>query len=324
MTAPPRTVLSDRVLLASARHRAEFDVSAVARASRQRTGAVAVRAQAGAVRRAEPGPVGPLVLEARTAAGEVLCEVWGPARTPATTADRALEACAAWVGLRDDPGALREIVASSQVLSRLLRQLGEVRLGALPRVGEALGRAVLEQLVQGVEATRSAAQVAACAGEDTGSGLWTWPTAAQLGAVPAWTLRRCGVSLRGARSLHTGALADRRLTEAVGDWALLDRRLRALPGVGVWTSAETRLALGDPDATAVGDYHLPGIVGCVLGAGARGDHEWDDAAMLELLAPFAGQRGRVILLCELAGRRRLAPRPARRAPRAALSAHRYW
>lgn len=324
MSAAPDSAPAARTLLASTRHRASFDVAAVAQAGAQRVGAVALRVQARAVRRAEPGPLGPLVLEARSAGGEVVCEVWGPAGTPPVAVDAAAEACAAWAGLRDDPAALRAVVAGSVVLSRLLRQLGEVRLGALPRVQESLGRAVLAQLVQGVEAMRSAAQVAACAGEDTGGGLWTWPTAAQLGAVPAWTLRRCGVSLRGARTLHAGALADARLTEAVGNWPTLDRRLRTLPGVGAWTSAETRLALGDPDATSVGDYHLPGVVGCVLGEGARDDHEWDDAAMLELLAPYAGQRGRVIRLCEQAVRRRVARGPARRGPRAALSAHRYW
>lgn len=142
--------------------------------------------------------------------------------------------------------------------------------------------------------------------------------------MPAWDLRRCGVSLRAARALHAGAVADGRLSEAVGDWPRLDRRLRALPGVGVWTSAEVRLALGDPDATSVGDYNLPGVVGCVLGGDARDDHAWDDAAMLELLAPFAGQRGRVIRLCERAAYRGLARRPARRGARAALSVHRYW
>lgn len=324
VSAAPDTVPAPRVLLGAARHRATFGVAAVAATDRARRGAVALRVEGRGVRRAEPGPLGPLLLEARSTGGEAVCEVWGPAGTPAVDVDRAVEACVAWVGLRDDPAPLAEAVASSAVLGRLLRELGEVRMGALPRVGEALGRAVLAQLVQGVEAARSTAQVAACAGEAAGGAVWTWPTAARLGAVPAWTLRRCGVSLRGAGSLHAGAVADGRLAAAVGDWPLLDRRLRALPGVGVWTSAETRLALGDPDATSVGDYNLPAVVGCVLGGRARADHEWDDAAMLELLAPYEGQRGRVIQLCERAGRRRLTPRPARRDPRSALSAHRYW
>ena len=52
---------------------------------------------------------------------------------------------------------------------------------------------------------------------------------------------------------------------ATGAWSHMDRRLRALPGVGPWTSAEVRLRLGDPDAVSVGDDHLPKLVGDALG-----------------------------------------------------------
>jgi 3-methyladenine DNA glycosylase/8-oxoguanine DNA glycosylase len=93
-----------------------------------------------------------------------------------------------------------------------------------------------------------------------------------------------------------------------------DRRLRSLPGIGPWTSAETRQrACGDPDAVSVGDVHLPGAVGWAL-TGQRGV---DDAGMLELLAPYAGHRHRAARLVVLSGRRqprrgpRLAPRDYR-------------
>ena len=103
---------------------------------------------------------------------------------------------------------------------------------------------------------------------------------------------------------------------------VLDRRLRSLPGVGVWTSAETRLALGDPDAVSVGDYHLhTWVTYSLAGLDPAGSN---DELMLELLEPFAGQRGRVIMLIGHAYAQRLLPRPPRRAPRAAVSAHRYW
>lgn len=313
-------------LLATGRWSGGYDVSRVVLRDQARRGAISVRVRDGLARRAEPGPAGPLVLEARSIGGDVVCEVWGPAATPAAAAAAALEACAAWAGLRDTPGDLVDVVAGQPRARALVRHLGEVRLSRLPRVGESLGRAVLAQLVQGSEAARSIVGVAACAGAPGPHGLWTWPTAAQLGAVPAWTLRRCGVSLKGAGALHAGAVHDARLTEAGDDWALLDRRLRTLPGVGLWTSAETRLALGDPDAVSVGDYHLPSIVGAVLGDPARSAYrtEWTDDDLLALLAPFPGQRGRVIRLCERAARSGLARRPPRRGARAALSAHRYW
>ena len=75
-------------------------------------------------------------------------------------------------------------------------------------------------------------------------------------------------------------------------------RLRALPLVGPWTAAEVGLrALGDSDAVSVGDFHLAHAVCWALVGEPRGT----DARMLELLAPFAGQRARVIRLVETAG-----------------------
>ena len=77
-------------------------------------------------------------------------------------------------------------------------------------------------------------------------------------------------------------------------------------GIGPWTSAETRIrALGDADAVSVGDFHLAHEVGYAL-TGTR----VDDDGMLGLLAPWAGQRQRVIRLIEASGVARAAPRTA--------------
>jgi len=253
-------------------------------------------------------------------------EVWGAPATPRAAAARALAAAAAWVGLDDRVEGFGDLVGAHPVLRALHRRLGTPRLSRLPRVGEAVGRAAIAQLVQTVEACRSTAQVAALIGEPAGGGLWTWPTAKRVGSTPAWELRRCGVSLRGAQALHAASTAEARLSAARGHWGVLDRRLRTLPGVGPWTSAETRLALGDPDAVSVGDYHLPTLIGTVLSgpAGDGADGAWTDAGMLALLAPYQGQRGRVIRLVIAGLTAGLVRRPARRAPRAALSRHRYW
>ncbi|KAA9382047.1 DNA-3-methyladenine glycosylase 2 family protein [Microbispora cellulosiformans] len=95
--------------------------------------------------------------------------------------------------------------------------------------------------------------------------------------------------------------------------AKADRLLRALPGIGVWTSAEVRQrAHGDPDAPSVGDFHLPGIVGYALTG-----RKTDDAGMLELLEPFRGHRHRVVRLIELSG-----VRPPARGPRMAARDYR--
>jgi 3-methyladenine DNA glycosylase/8-oxoguanine DNA glycosylase len=57
--------------------------------------------------------------------------------------------------------------------------------------------------------------------------------------------------------------------------------------------------MGDPDAVAVGDFHLKNVVSFALAGEPRGT----DARMLELLAPYAGQRGRVVRLLLADGHR---------------------
>jgi 3-methyladenine DNA glycosylase/8-oxoguanine DNA glycosylase len=85
--------------------------------------------------------------------------------------------------------------------------------------------------------------------------------------------------------------------------------LESLEGIGPWTSGEVALtAFGDADSVPIGDYHLPSLVSFAL----AGEPEADDARMLELLAPFAGHRGRVIRLLEASGIRR--PRRGPRMP----------
>ena len=291
------------------------------RAGSVRRGAVAGRMQAGGVRRAEQGPAGPLVLEVRPHGDAVQLQVWGPPATPSAAAAAALAATRAWAGLTDDLTGFDELVGAHPVLREVRRHLSAPVLSRLPRVAESFGHAVLGQLVQGKEAKRSTVQLVALAGTPAPQGLWAWPTGAALGAQPAHALRRCGISLRGAGALHRMAVEEARFERivATGDWHALDAALVALPGVGGWTSAETRLELGDADAVSVGDYHIPATVGWAIG-----DRTEDDEAMLELLAPFAGHRGRTIRLIEQAARRGLVPAKPRRGHRQALSAHRYW
>lgn len=324
---PPPTIAATRVsghqaLLASDDLAMPDPLDLVPVTDRARRGAVADRPRPGVVRRAEPGACGPVTYEAVQRGGRVAVRVWGPAATPATDREVALDRARRWIGWHDDDGDLVERTAGHPALQRAARHVGTVRLSRLPRVQEAVGRAVLGQLVQGIEARRSTAQLAALAGVPTAGQLWCWPTATALGRTPAYAMRRCGISLRCAGALYRSALDDLPLERVRHDMDGLDRRLRAIPGIGVWTSAEARFALGDPDAVSVGDYNLPGIVCHALAGAERG--ECTDELMLELLEPYRGQRGRVIRLVVLAVGRGLLPRSRRRAPRAALSAHRYW
>ena len=73
--------------------------------------------------------------------------------------------------------------------------------------------------------------------------------------------------------------------------------LTSLPGVGVWTAAETtQRAFGDADALSIGDYHLAKVVGWTLLG-----HPIDDAQMVRLLEPMRPHRYRAVRLLEVSG-----------------------
>ena len=102
--------------------------------------------------------------------------------------------------------------------------------------------------------------------------------------------------LLASRAAAVATALERTLALGRGGPAV-ERALRSIPGVGVWTAAETmQRAHGDPDSPSVGDYHLPAVVGWALIG-----KPVDDDGMLELLAPWAGHRQRVMRLIEASG-----------------------
>jgi 3-methyladenine DNA glycosylase/8-oxoguanine DNA glycosylase len=125
------------------------------------------------------------------------------------------------------------------------------------------------------------------------------PSAQALLDITSWDWHRMGVDLARQRAIRNAASVASRLEEATG---LAPRdalaRLRVVPGVGEWTAAETlQRAMGHPDAVSVGDYHLKNWVVHFLTGRSRGS----DEEMLALLAPWAGQRQRVVRLIESSG-----------------------
>ena len=91
-----------------------------------------------------------------------------------------------------------------------------------------------------------------------------------------------------------------------------DRRLRTLPGIGVWTSAEVRVSgrIGDPDAVSFGDYHVAKDVGWAL----TGTPVRRRASSRSSCEPWRPHRGRVQALVGIMA---AAPPPARPADVAA-------
>jgi 3-methyladenine DNA glycosylase/8-oxoguanine DNA glycosylase len=177
---------------------------------------------------------------------------------------------------------------------------------------EALVPAIMEQKVATVEAHRAWRILLARFGTPppgpAPAGMRVFPPPRTWRRIPSWEWHRAGVEGVRAQTIFRAAdVADSLERLLAQTNAEAHRKLQTIPGIGPWTSAETlQRAAGDPDAVSVGDYNLPKAVGWAL----AGRQTTDDAAMLELLAPYAGHRYRVTRLVRLSGLR-----PPRRGPR---------
>jgi 3-methyladenine DNA glycosylase/8-oxoguanine DNA glycosylase len=241
---------------------------------------------------ATPDGDGTLVVHANGAA--VSAQAWGDG------ADWLLDRLPVLLGEGDDWSTLD--VASVSVLNEQRRRRPGLRLARTGLVMDALVPAVLEQKVTGHEARRSWRLLLYRFGTTApgpAEGMRVPPSPRVLLDIPTWDWHRMGVTLQRQRAIRAAASVAGRLEECV-DLSPADSlaRLRVVPGIGVWTAAETaQRALGHPDAVSVGDYHLPNRVVHLLTGRPRGT----DAEMLELLEPWAGQRQRVMRLIELTG-----------------------
>jgi 3-methyladenine DNA glycosylase/8-oxoguanine DNA glycosylase len=261
--------------------------------------------ESGAIWRVSRTPDGPGTLRVTWQAGPqtlVRAVAWGPG------AGWLLDALPRLLGARDNP---EDFTPDHPVLRAIASGDRPVRIGRSGLVLEALVPAVLEQKVVGKEATRAWRFLLRKFGEPAPgpapAGMRVPPGPRTWASIPSWDWHLAGVEAVRARTIAGAARVAARLEDVTGlppDEA--DRRLRALPGIGPWTSAEVRQrACGDADAVSVGDYHLPSIVGMALAGRVV-----DDAGMLELLAPYAGHRHRAAMMAGLAGARR-----PRRGPR---------
>ena len=241
---------------------------------------------------ATPDGAGTIALAAR--GEQVHAQAWGDG------AGWLLDRVPALLGADDDWAGLD--VSGVAALHAVRRARPGLRLPATGLVMDALVPAVLEQKVTGQEARRSWRLLLNRFGRTAPgplAGLRVAPAPRALLELPTWEWHRLGVDLKRQRTIRAAAAVARRLEEAAAMTpAAALARLLLIPGIGVWTAAETlQRAIGHPDAVSVGDYHLPNMVVHVLTGKARGS----DEEMLTLLAPWAGQRQRVMRLIELTG-----------------------
>lgn len=258
--------------------------------------------------RASRTPAGPatLAIGVRPRDGEVVAEAWGDG------AEWALEQLPDLLGASDDWTGFEP---RHPEVAEARRHHPHLRLGRTGLVLESLVPSAIEQRVTGKQAFSGFRALVRKHGERAPGpdvDLWLQPSPATLRAIPSWAWLGLGIDPARSRVVVTAARHADALARVPAHGATADRRLRSLPGVGAWTSAEVRQrALGDPDAVSFGDYHVAKDIGWAL-TGAP----VDDLRLAELLEPYRPHRGRVQLLLGAAGLRR-----PRRGPRLELPEH---
>ena len=264
------------------------------------------RATAQAMLRATRTPEGPATLGIEPKEpGRLVARAWGPG------AEWVLARAHEWIGAADRvPEGFLE--AHPELLPYAKRSRG-VRLARPRRVVEHLMLLVLQQLVTGKESKRAHARLVRYASEPAPGpfpDLWLPVAPEALRNLSPALLPPLGIVPRMGEILRrVGQHAERleEVAELPAEAAL--GRMLAIRGIGPWTANLVALgSLGHPDAVAVGDYHLPNNVAFHL----AGEERADDARMLELLEPYAGQRGRVVRWITSGGRK--APRRGPRLP----------
>ncbi|MFD6420070.1 DNA-3-methyladenine glycosylase family protein [Streptomyces sp. NPDC060194] len=263
------------------------------------------RTAAGTVWRCTRTPLGPGTIRLRaTATREVHADAWGPG------APWLMDNLPGLLGAEDDPAAF---TPRHRLLATSAHRRPGLRLTRTGLVMESLIPSILEQKVTTDEAYRAWRRLLRRYGDPAPGapaelGMYVLPDPRTWALIPSWDWHRAGVDNKRASTILRAVRVARRLEEAAAmspeDAA---KRLQLVPGIGPWTAAETvQRSHGAPDAVTTGDLHLPGIVGYAL----ADEREADDARMLELLAPYAGQRHRAARLILLSGRT-----PPRRQPK---------
>lgn len=186
------------------------------------------------------------------------------------------------------------------------RRFPHHRLGRSTTPYHQLLPAVLGQRVTGLEAAQQWRRLVEALGPTAPgprNGLRLPPDPEVLARTHYSDLHPMGIEKKRADTLRAVARAAHHL---IVDWpagiepSVHTARLRSIPGIGPWTSAVAgAVAFADSDALAVGDFHLKNLVAWVLTGRPRGS----DDEMVATLAPYAGQRHRVVRWLQLAGHR---------------------
>jgi endonuclease III len=226
---------------------------------------------------------------------DIRSESWGPGGT------WLVERIPELLGLRD-PG--HRFTAGDRAVLQAQRNVAPFRFAASCSLYHELLPAILAQRVTTGEAIRQWRSLCLELGEQAPGpfpGLRVPPSPARLASTPSWWFHPLGIERKRAQALIEAARhADRLWEWSATSSAVAAASLLMLRGVGEWTiGVVLGVAFGEPDAVAVGDYHLKNIVVHALTGRPRGT----DEEMVDLLEQYRGQRGRVVRLLVLDGNR---------------------
>jgi 3-methyladenine DNA glycosylase/8-oxoguanine DNA glycosylase len=238
--------------------------------------------------------IGTASLHLRQSAGTIEATAWGDG------AEAAIQQVPALCGEDDDDEGFD--ATRHPLIAELHRRTPGLRLTRATRILAYLVPSILGQKVTAIEQKRAWRELVTRYGEPAPgpapTGMRVAPPPSVWRRVPSWQWHRAGVGPQRSDTVMRAVAVGDSLERAGGvDAAEASRRLRTIPGIGVWTAHETvQRSHGDPDAVSVGDFHLCKQVGTAL-IGRR----VDDDGMLELLEPWRGHRQRVVRLIEAAG-----------------------
>jgi 3-methyladenine DNA glycosylase/8-oxoguanine DNA glycosylase len=247
---------------------------------------------------------GPATVALDWSRGQLDIDAWGPGAERARIAARAMTALD-----RPAPPAL----VGHPMIREAARRHPTLTAGSSGDLFHALLPTIIGQRITAREAFAQWGRLVYQLGERAPGPveeLMLPPHPDRLAEMPAWWFHPLGIEMKRARPL----IAVARLAARLWEWAPLPyaevaAKLTLVPGIGPWTIGSVMGPVcGDDDAVPIGDFHFPSMVAWNLAGEARGD----DARMLELLEPYRPQRGRVLRLIGLCGRRVPARGPRRR------------
>ena len=228
----------------------------------------------------------------RTADTEVTAEAWGDGR------QWLLEQAPRLLGGDDDLDGFEPTgpVADAWVRSPFL-------LSRTDRPWDALVGGVFGQKVQVTKAHQSRRLLARRFGDPAPGPTqgWILPSPATVADMSYADFHPLGVERKRAEILIRVAAELRRLPNLTqtSTPTQVKARLQRIRGIGPWTAnMVAAVAMGDPDAVPVGDYHIKNTVAWFLEKEPRAT----DDRMLELLEPYAGHRWRVVRLAKGSGK----------------------